>query len=122
MGKGGTFFDWLLSSLQREDSLEMFNDIYFSPTPINLLIENIIYIIDKHLYGIFNICGSDRLSRFEFASIVKTLGNEFRASLVPSIGTNKMQVFQKDLSMVQSTIVLNNQTLFEYLKEEVSND
>jgi dTDP-4-dehydrorhamnose reductase len=122
MGKGGTFFDWLLSSLQREDNLEMFNDIYFSPTPINFLIENVINIIDKSLYGTFNICGSDRLSRFEFASIVKTLSNEFKASLVPSIGTNKMQAFQKDLSMLQSKIILKNKTFFEYLEDEVSND
>ena len=122
MGKGGTFFDWLLTSLKKEENLEMFDDIYFSPTPINLLIENIVNIIDKHLYGTFNICGSEKLSRFEFATIVKTLSYEFKADLVPSIGTNQMQTFQKDLSMEQSKMVVNNKTFFEYLKEEVSND
>lgn len=122
MGKGGTFFDWLLSSLQREDNLEMFNDIYFSPTPMNFLIENVINIIDKNLYGTFNICGGERLSRFEFASIIQKLNNDYKASLIPSIGRNKMQAFQNDLSMVQSTMVLNNKIFFEYLKEEVSND
>ncbi|NCD10922.1 MAG: NAD-dependent epimerase/dehydratase family protein [Epsilonproteobacteria bacterium] len=122
MGRGGTFFDWLLLALETEKTIEMFDDIYFSPTPIKFLIENIVNIIDQSLYGVFNICGSERLTRYEFASIVKTISTKFKANLVQSVGVNTMQVFQKDLSMVQSKIVLNNQTLFEYLKEEVLHD
>ncbi|MDX3959082.1 sugar nucleotide-binding protein [Aliarcobacter skirrowii] len=119
MGKGGTFFDWLLLSLKTEENLDMFSDIYFSPTPVKFLMENIANIVDRCLYGTFNICGSERLSRFTFASIVKTLNSEFKANLVASEGTNKTQIFQKDLSMIQSEIVINNKTLLEYLEEEI---
>jgi dTDP-4-dehydrorhamnose reductase len=122
MGKGGTFFDWLLSSLKKEENLEMFNDIYFTPTPVNFLIENIANIIDQHLFGTFNISGSQRLSRFEFASIVKTLSNEFKANIVSCVGANKMQSFQSDLSLKQSLVAVNKKTFLKYLMEEVSSD
>jgi dTDP-4-dehydrorhamnose reductase len=122
MGKGGTFFDWLVDRLKRNEQVEMFSDIYFTPTLINFLIENIINIINNNLYGTFHICGSERLSRYELALILKSTSDKFKAQVVPANGTNNMKYFQKDLSMVQSKIVINNKTLKEYLKEEVLDD
>ena len=67
MGSGGQFFDWLTKCLVNDKKVEIFNDIYFSPTPIKLLSEATEYLINKQVSGIVHICGELRLSRYEFA-------------------------------------------------------
>ncbi len=66
MGKGGTFFDWLVNELRTKEEVRMFDNIYFSPTPINLLDD----MITKLLLGyesidrkILHVNGEKRLSR-----------------------------------------------------------
>ena len=73
MGKGGNFFDWLTKCLVNDEKVEIFKDIYFSPTPIQLLSEATEYLIKEWISGIVHICGGRRLSRFEFAENLSNL-------------------------------------------------
>lgn len=124
IGQGGSFFDWVIEELKNKESIELFNDTYFTPTPVKLLIENITYIIESKKLGVFNICGKDRLNRYEFVNILKSLDEIFRADLIPVKVNKNMPYMQYDLSMVASNFCndLNNKELVEYLIEELKND
>jgi len=99
----------------------VFNDVYFSPTAIELLINNILYIIENKKIGIFNVCGKDRLSRYEFVTMLKSVDKKFTANLIPVTAGKSMPHLQHDLSMIPSEICaeLDNNQLEDYLLKEL---
>ncbi len=121
MGRGGQFFDWLTKSLVDDKEVKMFNDIFFSPTPIQLLSEATEYLINHRRSGIIHICGGLRLSRFEFAKILLGINKTFSATIVPISASNASNPFQNDLSLIKSNICEKFQTKdFEnYIREEL---
>ena len=122
MGRGGQFFDWLTKYLVKSEKVKMFKDIYFSPTPIQLLSEATEYLINDWMSGIIHICGGPRLSRFEFAESLMRLNKKFSSTIVPDYALNNGSLFQHDLSLIQSSICKKFQTKdFEnYILEELS--
>ena len=122
MGRGGQFFDWLTKSLVNDEEVKMFKDIYFSPTPIQLLSEATEYLINDWMSGIIHICGGPRHSRFEFAESLMRLNKKFSSTIVPDYALNNGSLFQHDLSLIQSSICKKFQTKdFEnYILEELS--
>ena len=121
MGSGGQFFDWLTKCLVKDVKVKMFNDIYFSPTPIQLLSEASEYLIKDWVSGIVHICGGPRLSRFEFAENLLRINKKFSATIVPDSALSNNSFFQHDLSLIQSNICKKFQTKdFEnYILEEL---
>jgi dTDP-4-dehydrorhamnose reductase len=122
MGRGGQFFDWLTKSLVKDEEVKMFENIYFSPTPIQLLSEATEYLIKDSISGIVNISGGLRLSRFEFAEILMSINNKFSATIVPITASRDSNNFQHDLSLIQSNICKRFQTndFDNYLLDELS--
>jgi dTDP-4-dehydrorhamnose reductase len=122
MGRGGQFFDWLTKSLVKDEEVKMFENIYFSPTPIQLLSEATEYLIKDSISGIVNISGGLRLSRFEFAEILMSINNKFSATIVPITASRDSNHFQHDLSLIQSNICKRFQTndFDNYLLDELS--
>ncbi len=116
-GKGSVFFDWLLKSLKEQSQLEMFEDSYFSPTPVNFLCGIIKQVIkDTNTPQIIHACGEKRLSRYEFAQIVQEQIN----SVCKIIPVKKQYT---DYSLLQSEYVqkLQKKSLEQYLKKELNN-
>ncbi len=125
IGKGGIFFDWLIRSLQKERILEMYSNIYFTPTPIKMLCEGILYLIEKYKdKKIYHICGPKKFSRYEFAIFIKNIKKEFTSNIKPVILKDNNSIFQKDLSLIQSDIcnVFATKTFEDYIIEEVLYD
>jgi len=61
------FVTWVLSSLREGKQIRVVEDHYNSPTLVDNLAELIIAAIEKDLRGLYNIAGSERISRLEFA-------------------------------------------------------
>ena len=117
IGKGSLFFDWLLKSLKEESTLEMFEDYYFSPTSVEFLCEIIKQVIqDNTVPEILHACGEKRLSRYEFAEIIREKIDS-GCKIIP------VKNQYKDYSLVQSGYVQNLQkkSLEQYLIEELNN-
>lgn len=116
MGKNSVFFEWLLSQLRTQQSVEMFSQSYFTPTCVGFLCNAMYEIIKQHKFikGFIHVVQEQRLSRYEFALIIKKLINS-PCEIIPF--ENKF----KDLSLVQSDFVKNlNLVDFELsLKEEL---
>ncbi len=66
-----SFGEWLLNSLQNNITLNMVEDIYFSPMLVNELVENIRLCIEKDICNLYHICSTGSISKYDFA-------NEFR--------------------------------------------
>jgi len=127
MGKGGTFFDWLLKIINEEKEIGLYSNTYFSPTPIEFLNENIKNIIinyEKIESKIIHIVGEKSLSRYEFASKLAKLIKKTMLNFYPQEANIEFSLFQRNLSLIQSDFIRKNQkkNLWEYIKEEVEND
>jgi dTDP-4-dehydrorhamnose reductase len=62
-----SFSDWLLERLKTGQTIHAFSDSYFTPIALSLLYGIIVDAIDARLSGVYNACGSERLSKYEFA-------------------------------------------------------
>lgn len=127
MGRGGTFFDWLLKIINEEKIIKLYSNIYFSPTPMEFLNENIKYIItnyDKIKSKVIHLVGEKHLSRYEFGVKFVELLQKNKVKCYPQEANLESLLFQRDLSLIQSDFIRKNQkkNLWEYIKEEVKND
>lgn len=127
MGKNGIFFDWLLRALNIENNVSVFDNVFFSPTPIQLLNEIVCALIlnyENIPEKLLHIVGDQRLNRYQFAMMISRLVETKCANLVPENANFEQSLFHKDLSLNQSDFVRERQTksLDEYLENEVYHD
>jgi dTDP-4-dehydrorhamnose reductase len=124
MGRGGTFFDWLLPELASGREVRLFADSFFSPTPVALLCDLLVELLDRWdaIPGpVQHLVGDRRLSRHGFGELLAGVAGGDRSRLVPDAGAKPGAVFQHDLSMVPSAWVRQGRrpSLEEYLAREV---
>lgn len=119
MGKGGTFFDWMLKNLRDSESIDLFENVFFTPTPLGLLVDNVENILNNQKWknGIIHVCGEKKFSRYGFGKYLKNLDNSFKAKINPSL--NKLGTFQSDLSLVSSNCSIKRKTLDDYFLSEI---
>ncbi|MBO6788916.1 MAG: SDR family oxidoreductase [Dinoroseobacter sp.] len=65
-----SFSDWILSSLDAGADLNLFEDAFFSPIYIRFVFEAVDRLLRSERHGLFNCCGNDRLSKYEFGLIL----------------------------------------------------
>lgn len=68
-----SFGEWVVSSLREGKNLNMFTDIYFSPILVNELAQILHLCIQKELKGVYHICGTGAISKYEFGVCVKNV-------------------------------------------------
>jgi len=124
MGRGARFFDWLTHSFEEGKDIELFSNVYFSPTPLKLVtevMEEIIQRYDHFSRRIIHLVGERRMSRYEFACMVKELGGPSEGDVIPREIFLDGTTFQEDLSLVQSEFVASakRRKLEGYLEDEI---
>ncbi len=68
-----SFIKFLLKeSAEKNSTIEVADNSFFSPTSINLLLECLVFLIEERLNGIYHLSGP-RTSRSEFARLILTL-------------------------------------------------
>ncbi len=66
-GRGGNFYSFVKNSLEKEETIDVFDDVFFTPTNIDFLISSINDLIMQDYAGVIHIAGRDKASRYEFA-------------------------------------------------------
>lgn len=61
-----SFGEWIVASLQQGQSLNMFDDIDFSPILVNDLADIILLSIKKKLEGLYHVCATGCISKYDF--------------------------------------------------------
>ena len=69
------FVNYVISQLSQGKKVEAFTDICNTPTYLPYFCNYLEAMIKLNLAGLFHVCGSERVSRFEFAKLIaKTFG------------------------------------------------
>jgi dTDP-4-dehydrorhamnose reductase len=121
MGRGGTFFDWLVSSLTEGKKTELFEDVRFSPTSLLWLCRqtlSIAFLTDK-APRVVHLCGSQEMSRFEFGSIVATVMGVNKDIVCPTKLQSSGDLFRPNLSLVSSDGFRNDKDPADWVREEL---
>jgi UDP-4-amino-4,6-dideoxy-N-acetyl-beta-L-altrosamine transaminase/dTDP-4-dehydrorhamnose reductase len=61
-----SFSDFILSKLRSGKSLDLFQDVFFSPILIDELSNKVHQLIDINASGLFNVVGSERVTKYDF--------------------------------------------------------
>ncbi len=64
---GGKFFNFLFSNLNKNKSVDVFYDTFFSPTYMKYFTDSMIQLLSKNIEGVVHLSGEERISRYNFA-------------------------------------------------------
>lgn len=108
-----SFSDWIILSNLQKKKINVFDDVLFSPLYILNFIKICNILIDKRITGIFNVCSSDKISKYNFAkSIIKIfeLKKSFikKSSILDSNLTRRPLDMSLSFSKISKKLKLNN--------------
>jgi dTDP-4-dehydrorhamnose reductase len=70
-----SFSDMIINNLKKCKSFTLFDDVYYSPIYIGVLVEVVHELIELKATGVFNVVGDERLSKYEFGmKVAKIFG------------------------------------------------
>lgn len=62
-----SFTDWLYQALTSKESIQVFDDVYFSPLSMKTLSNMIALVISKEIKGVYNLGSKQGMSKADFA-------------------------------------------------------
>jgi|SRR5438874_12716651 len=75
---------WILDQLSQGKTLKGFTDVFFCPLLVNDLAEILLDMQDLELAGIYHVVGSERISKYEFATRLATAFGFNPTQITPS--------------------------------------
>ena len=66
-GRGGNFFNFVVSKLRESTPLDVFSDTFYTPTFIDYFTACVGKLIDIDYRGVIHIAGQEKISRYDFA-------------------------------------------------------
>ena len=109
-----SFSDFIIKSLRANRQIELFSDVYYTPIIIEELINTIFEIVSLDAKGIFNVVGSERLSKFEFGQKVAKVFQLDTSLIVESSIEQKVGLVKRP-----SDMSLSNQKVSDLLKRDL---
>lgn len=96
-----SFSDKIISYLNINKQIELFDDVYYSPVHAYELADCIFKLIKINAQGVFNICSSERVSKYEFGLMIANYMNKSEDLIKPiKIASKKELVIRpKDMSL-----------------------
>ena len=97
-----SFSDWIYETLSNSMKINLFTDIFFTPLYIRDFINIVFKLIQKKKNGIYNVSGSERISKYNFG--IK-LASEFNLNkkLIKKIKINKLNLVKRPNDMSLSS-------------------
>tara|TARA_B100000900_G_scaffold415766_1_gene447087 strand:- start:1879 stop:3948 length:2070 start_codon:yes stop_codon:yes gene_type:complete len=68
-----SFSDKILKSLERGKSINLFDDVYYTPISVKTLTEKILRLVEKKAKGVFNICSNERITKYQFGLMIASI-------------------------------------------------
>lgn len=117
-----SFGEWILNSLMSDKSLNMFYDIQFSP----MLANELAYIIDlairEDIEGLYHVCGTGNISKYDFGCRLKEIFNLSTGIIIRSPSVDHEFIAQRSNNMgmsnekIKATLGINIRTPIESIK------
>ena len=84
------FFNFIFDNLKNGEKIDVYNDIFFSPTLVDDISTAVYKIIEKSLNGIFHVAGPDCVSKYEFAQKIADVF-DFDKTLIQPLSIIKLE-------------------------------
>lgn len=65
-----SFSDYIIQSLRNSRSIQLFDDVYYTPILTEILIQTIHDLLNINAHGIYNIVSNERVSKYEFGVLL----------------------------------------------------
>ena len=111
-----SFSDFILTKLKQNEQVNLFNDVFYTPIIIEQLCKKVHALVDLNAYGIFNIGGGERLSKFAFG-VKLADGFDLQVGLINSVSINE----KLDLVSRPRDMSLSNEKLDAALNCQIPN-
>lgn len=125
-----SFSDKIIYSLRKGEKITLFNDVYYTPILAEPLIKTVHELIEYNAFGIYNVVGDDRISKYEFGiSIAEHFGlNNSLINKGKVVDKPELVLRPKDMSLSNKKAVLKinhplggiNQHLTKLFEQEKS--
>ncbi len=102
-----SFSDQIISSVQAGVKIYLFEDVFYTPIFINVLVDAVHQLINKTHTGIFNIVCDQRLSKYEFGKLVAKKFNLDSSLIYRSQLRNRTDLIKRPLDMSLSNKKIN---------------
>lgn len=109
-----SFSDFILEGLRNNTDLLLFNDVYYSPIYIGELIRLIHLVLEKNCVGIYNIVGSEVISKYDFGIAIAEVFNLSNESIFTSSIDKKNYLVKRPKNMA-----LDNGKLLKKLNQPI---
>lgn len=104
-GYGSKFASWVIDKLKKENTINIFSDLFNSPTYVTNLGEMILSIIKENLTGIYHTAGSERISRYLFVIKIINIFN-LDKDLIKPIASEELH--EKPLILKDSSLSIED--------------
>lgn len=118
-----SFSDWIVSNLRAEQSINVFDDILFSPLEIKTLALMIERTVSTRPVGLFNLGSRNGMSKadfaFELAEIIGLPTSQLiraQSTACSALGAYRPKDMRMDSSLFEATLGLKLPTLLEQLE------
>lgn len=85
------FLNFVVNNLLKNKEIYVWDDVYFSPTLLDEVVEGILKLATSNIYGLFHIAGSTCLTKFQFACLIARKFN-LDDNLVKPISIKETQI------------------------------
>jgi dTDP-4-dehydrorhamnose reductase len=65
-----SFSDFIIESIRNKKLISLFDDVYYTPILAENLIKTVHELLEKKAKGIFNIVSDDRVSKYDFGTLI----------------------------------------------------
>lgn len=118
-----SFSDWIVGALLREEAINVFDDILFSPLEIKTLASMIERVASARPVGLFNLGARDGMSKADFAfALAEAVGLPTRhvtraiSTSSPALGAYRPKDMRMDSSLFEQTLGVKLPTLIDQLQ------
>ena len=116
-----SFSDFLINAIREKKKISLFTDIFYTPIYAKNLIKFVHILINSSSKGIFNIVGSERVSKYEFGKIIF---NNFSGNmnLITKVQYEKqVNLIQRplDMSLSNNKLLVSLNTKMEKLEDQI---
>lgn len=94
-----SFLDWILKSLDSKTEIRGFNDIFFTPVGIEIVIDAIEFLVGIDYKGKINVSANESLSKFDFINRVAMICNYDKRLVIQDSVTNAVHLVSRPKNM-----------------------
>lgn len=95
--------EWMLAKFEAKENFPGFTDIYFCPMLVNDFIDVVLSMLERRVNGIYHVCGSEKISKYNFAISIATVFGFDGGSVRPALYAESALRAKRALDLSMST-------------------